>query len=176
MLHRMTSKPLSLTSDIAANLRRLMARSGMTVQQVVEATGLNRRTVKSILAGQKKPHARTLNRLALGLGVSADEFFQNASLLAHRLFDERTNPLVQEVVNEHPQMFDGWTQGDFAELYSRFGTGGPLTASGTLDVVVAMNQKRDVHHKVALLLESGEAEFLARVVDLLYQRIVVDKL
>jgi transcriptional regulator with XRE-family HTH domain len=162
-------------SDIGINVRRLMARSGMTLAQVVDATGLHERTVKSLLNGKSKPHARTLNRLVVGLGVSADELFQNPSLLAHRLFDQRTNPVVDEVVSEHPDLFDGWTEAEFAELYSRFGTGGSLTAPGTLAVVAAMNQKRDIHQKVALLLESGQADLLAGLVDLLYQKILVQK-
>lgn len=161
--------------DFAANVRRLMARSGMTLQQVVAAAGLNERTIKAILSGRSKPHARTLHRLADGLGVAADELFQNPSLLTHRLFDQRTNPVVQEVIDSRPHLFEGWTQADFEELYSRFGTGGALTASGTAQVVVAMNRKREVHQKVALLLESGEAEFLSGVVDLLYQKIIVPR-
>ena len=70
--------------DFASNLRRLMARSGVTLEQVVEASGLSERTVKGVLGGKSKPHARTLHRLAAGLGVSADELFQNPSLLTHR--------------------------------------------------------------------------------------------
>ncbi len=161
--------------DIALNVRRLMARSGLTLEQVIEATGLSERTVKALIAGRNKPHARTLHRLAAGLGVSADELFQNPSLLAHRLFDRRTNPIVEEVVNSHPELFEGWTQADFEELYSRFGTGGALTAPGATDVVAIMNRNRDVHRKVALLLESGEAELLAGLVHLLYQKIIVPR-
>ena len=161
--------------DFAANVRRLMARSGMTLQQVVEATGLNARTVKAMLSGKSKPHARTLHRLAEGLGVETDEFFQNPSSLAHRSFDGRTNPVVHEVVSSQPELFEGWTQADFEELYSRFGTGGALSPHGTTGVVLAMNQKRDVHRKVALLLESGQAELLIGLVDLLYQKTIVSK-
>jgi transcriptional regulator with XRE-family HTH domain len=40
--------------DFAANFRRLMARSGMTLQQVIEATGLSERTVKAMLGGKSK--------------------------------------------------------------------------------------------------------------------------
>ncbi len=152
-----------------------MARGGMTLQQLVEATGLNERTVKAVLYGKNKPHARTLHRLAAGLGVSADELFQNPSLLTHRLFDRRTNPIVQEVVSSQPELFAGWGEPDFDELYSRFGTGGALTAAGATQVVLAMNQKREVHQKVALLLETGEADLLTGLVNLLYQKIIVPK-
>jgi transcriptional regulator with XRE-family HTH domain len=159
--------------DFALNLRRLMARSGMTLEQVVDATGLSQRTVKDLLAGKTKPHARTLHRLAAGLNVSSDELFQSPSLLAHRLFDRRTNPAVDEVVKSHPEWFEGWSQLDFEELYSHFGTGGALSPNGAVNVVQAMNRKRDVHRKVALLLESGQADILAGFVDLLYQKVVV---
>lgn len=142
---------------------------------MIEATGLSERTVKAMLGGKSKPHARTLHRLAAGLGVLTDEFFQNPSLLAHRLFDRSTNPVVQEVVSGCPELFEGWTEADFDELYSRFGTGGALTAAGTTAVVVAMNRKREIHQKVALLLESGQADLLGGFVDLLYQQIILVK-
>ena len=106
-------------TDFAANVRRLMARCGMTLQEVVEATGLNERTVKALLSGKNKPHARTLHRLAAGLDVSTDEFFQNPSLLTHRLFDEYTNPVVQEVVSAQPELFQCWTQADLPLSYHR---------------------------------------------------------
>jgi transcriptional regulator with XRE-family HTH domain len=159
--------------DEAKNLRRVMARLGLTLKQVVEATGLCERTVKGLLAGRNKPHARTLHRLAAGLGVSTDELFQKPSLLTHRLFDRRTNPAVDEVVGSHPEWFDNWTESDFDELYSRFGTGGALTDDGAVSVVQAMNRKREIHQKVDLLLESTEAELLAGLVNVLYQRITV---
>ncbi len=155
------------------NVRRLMACAGLTLAEVVAATGLCERTLKGLLAGKNKPHARTLHRLAAGFGVSTDELFQHSSLLTHRLFDRRTNPVVDDVVAAHPEWFANWTQDDYAELYSRFGTGGALTESGAAQVVLAMNRKRETVQKVALLLETGEAELLSGLVELLYERVVV---
>src|SRR5262245_21413803 len=106
--------------DHAANLRRLMARFGLTLHDVVERTGVHERTVRGILNGTKKPHAMSLHRLAAGLGVDTDELFQDPSLLAHRLFDRRTNPVVEEIVAARPDLFQHWTEADFDELYSRF--------------------------------------------------------
>ena len=160
-------------SDYATNLRRLMARFGLTMEMVVERTGLDDRTIKGILAGANKPHARTLHRLATGLQVSPDELFQDPALLAYHLFDRDTNPVVDEVVAEHPQLFEGWSQAAFDELYSRFGTGGGLTVEGTLAAVQAMNHKRDIQNKVNVLLETSEAALLTGFVNLLYQRVVV---
>lgn len=159
--------------DLATNVRRLMARSGMTLHELVAATGLSQRTVKAILQGRGKPHARTLHRLAAGFGVVADELFQDAPSLAHRRFDQATNPWVGELLAQQPKLFENWTPEDFDELYSRFGTGGALTAAGAAEAVQAMNRKRDIHRQVALLLETNEADFLIELVGLLYQRVVV---
>ena len=156
------------------NLRRLMAREGITLDEVVERSGLDQRTVKRILSHTTTPHARTLHQLAVGLGVSADEFFQDPSLLTHRLFDRETNPQVEQATADHPEWFENWTEADFDELYSRFGTGGAMGAEMVSDTVEAMNRHRMVHQKVALILESSEAEFLVELVQLLYHRISVE--
>ena len=159
-------------SDYAENLRRLMARLGITVGQVVERTGLDERTVKGILSGANaRPHARTLHQLASGLEVAVDELFQNPSLLAHRLFDRRTNPTVDELIAAEPDLFAGWSLAQFDELYSRFGLGGQLTAEGARAAVLAMNQRRELLAKAALLLESGQAELLSAIIELLHQRV-----
>lgn len=160
-------------SDHATNLRRLMARFGLTMEMVAKRTGLDDRTIKSILTGANKPHARTLHRLAIGLAVSPDELFQDPALLAYRLFDRDTNPLVDELVAAQPELFEGWSQAAFDELYSRFGAGGSLTAEGALAAVQAMNHKRDIQNKVNVLLETSEAPLLTGFVNLLYQRVVV---
>ncbi len=103
----------------AHNLRRLMARQGMTLRELVIASGLHERTVKAALGGNNKPHPRTLHRLAVGLGVSSDELFQNPSALAHHSFDRHTNPVVQEVIQHRPEWFDGWTDADLPLSYQR---------------------------------------------------------
>lgn len=168
------AEPAESPVDFAANLRRLMARGGLTVAAVVERSGLDRRTVQAILAGRNpRPHARTLHRLAAGLGVEADELFQNPALLAERTFDRATNPAVDEVVAAHPDWFAGWTPAEFADLYSRFGTGGALTPAGASQVVQSINRSRRIHEQVALLLETSEADLLAELVEVLYARIRV---
>jgi transcriptional regulator with XRE-family HTH domain len=160
--------------DFAANLRRLMARQGLTLDEVVQRSGLDERTIKGILSGTKiKPHARTLHQLATGLQVSADELFLNPSSLAHRVFDRQTNPLIDELVDAQPALFDGWSWADFDELYSHFGLGGGLTHAGAVEMVHSINRKRQIYSKVAILLESSDAELFSGIVDLLYDRVVV---
>lgn len=160
-------------TDYASNLRRLMARRGLTVEEVARCAELDERTVKGILRGVNQPHARTLHRLAAGLEVEVDELFQDPSLLVHRRFDRATNPLIDEVVRGQPGLFAGWTEADFDELYSRFGTGGGLTTDGVLKAAQAMARARQVHRKVALLLESSDADLVVGMIDLMYQRVIV---
>ena len=158
---------------LSTNLRRIMARFDLTIDQIVENTGLDSRTIKGILSDSNRPHARTLHRLAVGLGVSTDEFFQTPSLLVHQMFDRESNPIVEQVISEHGEEFEGWTESDFDELYSRFGTGGALTTAGALQTARQMNINREVNRKVAVLLESGESELLKSFLNLLYESTVI---
>jgi transcriptional regulator with XRE-family HTH domain len=163
-----------MPDHLAENLRRLTAAAGLSIHQVARKTGLDRRTVRSISSGDVRPHAQTLHRLADGLGVSVDELFLDPTQLLYRHFDRRTNPLVGEVLQDHPELFAGWSEADFDELHSRVGIGGPLTREGTLVAARAMNRKRQLHEKLDLLLESSQAELIGGIVDLLYGQIQPD--
>jgi transcriptional regulator with XRE-family HTH domain len=152
------------------NIRRLMARLDMTLQDVVEATGLDERTLRSMVQGHTRPHARTLHRLASGLGVSTDELFQDPLSAGHAAFDRATNPAVVEVLDQYPACFVGWSTADFDELFSRMALGGELTSDGVLAAATAMNARREVLRQVAVLLETSEADLVREFIDLLYRR------
>jgi transcriptional regulator with XRE-family HTH domain len=155
------------------NLMRLMAAQGLTLTRVAEQTGLHIRTVRGVLRGDKKPHARTLHQLAEGLDVDVDELFVAPSQLAYRRFNRRTNPLVSDVIEDHKELFQGWTETDFDELHSRVGAGGALTVEGAIAAVRQMNQKRELHEKLDLLLESSQAEVAAGILNVLYEKAVI---
>ncbi|MBL8828879.1 MAG: helix-turn-helix transcriptional regulator [Planctomycetaceae bacterium] len=162
-------------TDFAHNVRRLLARQGLSVAELIDRAGLDERTVKNILNGtNSKPHARTLHQLALGLDVQADELFQNPALLARRSFDRESNPLVDEVIEARPELFDHWTAADFDELSSRFGAGGALTFDGALSAVEQMNARRELMRKVALVMESDQRDVLRGIVDVLYRQVVIE--
>src|SRR6476469_9847866 len=148
-----------------------MARDELTFEQVMAATELDGRTLRSLACGISHPHARTLHKLAHGLGVSIDEFFQPVARTAPRRFDRATNSLVDSCVAQHAKLFRGWSQNDFDELYSRFGTGGQLTEEGVLAAAQATNMKRDLWRQVSVILESGEADLLSQFVGMLYGRV-----
>ena len=156
------------------NLLRLMAAGGLSIQAAAQRTGLDERTIRGILSGGNKPHVQTLHRLAEGLGVRVDEFFVDPAQLLYRRFDRQTNPLVAEVIETRGELFSGWSEADFDELHSRVGTGGSLTVEGALRAVCHMNQKRELHEKLDLLLESSQAEVAAGILNVLYERVVVD--
>ncbi|MBN2218331.1 MAG: helix-turn-helix transcriptional regulator [Pirellulales bacterium] len=156
------------------NLRRIMVELGLSLGQVVERTGLDRRTIASILDGSNRPHSRSIHRLATGLGVAPDEFFVNPGQLVYRRFDAQANPIVGEVVRRHPELFEGWSEMDFDELHSRFGEGGALTVDGTLDVARQINRNRLIHEKLALLLETSQADTISGIVEVMYRQAVPD--
>jgi len=161
-----------MTEHTGKNLRRVMANLGLTTEQVVARSGLDPRTIKGILDGSHRAHARTLKRLSEGLGVSCDEFFLAPTQLLSRRFDLQTNPAVEEVMAARPDLFVGWTEADFDELHSRFGAGGPLTAEGTLQAVGHMNRKRQLYEKFAVLLESSQADLMGGIVEILYEKVL----
>jgi transcriptional regulator with XRE-family HTH domain len=156
---------------VAGNLRRIMARDDLTFDQVVAATKLDERTLRALARGVTNPHARTLHKLAEGLSVSVDELFQPVGRATPRKFDRATNSLVESCVAGHAHFFRNWSDGDFDELYSRFGTGGQLTEEGILAAAQATNAKRDLWRQVSIILESSESELLSRFVDVLYGRV-----
>lgn len=158
---------------VATNLRRLMARDALTYEDVVQASGLDERTLRALARGTNHPHARTLHKLAYGLGVSIDELFRPLGRSSPREFDRATNALVGRVVAAHPDRFNNWSEAEFDELYSRFGAGGQLTESGVLAAADATNAKRDLWRQMSVILESEEAELLAEFVAMLYRRIAV---
>ncbi len=151
-----------------ANVLRVMARLGMTQADVVATTGLDERTVRSLMRGQTRPHARTLHKFASGLGVDVDELFQDPREGA--AFDRATNPAAARVVDEHPELFAGWTPADFEELFSRVAVGGELTEEGALAAAQAMNQRLQLMKQVAVILETDRANLLRELVALLYRQ------
>jgi transcriptional regulator with XRE-family HTH domain len=169
----MNPMPPGNPSTVATNLRRLMAKDGLTFDDVVAASHLDERTLRAVARGRTNPHARTLHKLAHGLGVSVDELFRMPGLSSARQFDRAANSIVQEVVARCAEAFANWSDADFDELYSRFGTGGQLTESGVLAAAEAMNAKREVLRQVSVILESGQTELLAELVELLYRRATV---
>lgn len=157
----------------ALNLRRLMARFGLTIRDVVERTALDPRTVKGILDGTVRPHASTLHQLAAGLAVDVDELFQTGGSLAFRTFDRKTNPAIDQAVAEHPEWFADWSTADFDELASQVGVGGALSPVGVAEAARRLNRKRAALRKTSIIMETDLGAILEGVIGLLYERAVM---
>lgn len=168
--------PANLRILHGANVRRLMARLNLTQAEVAQATGLDERTLRSILQEESRPQTRTLHKLADGLGVSVDELFRDPYQAdeidaASIAFDRATNPLVSEVIQAHPKLFKNWTTAEFNELFSRMAVGGQLTEEGTLEVARAMNERRELMFQFQVILESSEGDLMRDFVQMLYRRV-----
>lgn len=147
----------------------------MTYDDVCGQTGLDARTLRGILHAAKRPHARTLQRLADGLSVSVDELFAGDPEAAVAEFDLATNPEIAAVVDSNAQLFEAWTPHDFGELASRMGVGGAMTPEGVLRCASRMNANRETVHQVKAILESDQAELLRGMVSALYEKASADR-
>ena len=107
-----------------------------------------------------------------GLGRLLDDGVLAPAQLLYRHFDRHTNPVVEEVVQAHPELFEGWTSADFDELHSRRATGGALTTEGALAAVEQMNRSRALHRILSVLLETSQADVIAAVLEALYEQTV----
>lgn len=174
MFHRRLGPRAAAENRLADNLRRLLARRNLTLDDVVRRTGLDPQTIEALLnATAPPPSARTLHQLAAGLGVALRELLPRTTTAQRRGFDRRTNPIVDVVVRERPHLFDGWMPHDFDDLYSRFGTGGELNVDGALTVVAEINRRRRVLAQAIVVLETAESERLAEFVARLYGEVVL---
>jgi len=164
-----------MSGHVRENLLRLMAAEGLSLRRLSERSGLNPRTIRGVLHGRRKPHARTLHRLAQGLRVDVAELFLDPKEQPVRRYAQQTNPVVAEVVAAHPRLFLDWSEADFDELLSRVGTDGPLTAAGAIAAAEQMNRKRRLHGQLDVLLESGHAELVAALLEVIYQKVVIER-
>lgn len=148
---------------LGRNLRRLMAQYQMRQADVVAATGLDERTVRSVVNGRGKAHAKTIGKLAHGLGVQPAELLRDSSAAA-RIFDRDTNRVLRDYLEQHPRLFREWTDAEIDELASRFGVGGELTAEGVATAVAAIEARRELVGQVAVILETDFGQSLREIV------------
>lgn len=73
----------------------------------------------------------------------------------NRRLDEQTNPVVDEVAQDEPDLFDGWSSDDWAQLRSVRGVGGALTREGVVEEATKINENRDVRQMFESLLTVG---------------------
>lgn len=152
---------------LSTNLRRLMAKFDLDTPQIVEACGVDERTVRGILNGACRPHQNTLAKLAEGLGVDLAELTMDPN--GAIIFDRATNPIVREVLESHwDAEFAFWPDEEIDELFSRMGVGGPLTVEGVLEIARLINERRAYIEKFKLLFETPSQNMLKGMIDCMY--------
>jgi transcriptional regulator with XRE-family HTH domain len=150
----------------------------MSRGELAARSGISRTTLYQIeRGGVSRPRATTLKRIADALEIDVarlmdtDEPLPNGRDRRHagELFDRSTNPSVKDVYEECPSLFAGWSTAEWDELYSTFGTGGQLTSDGVLQTAVHINRKREVAHRLNVLLETHLSDVAAGLIDTLYK-------
>lgn len=145
------------------------------------------KTIQRAADQGKIPHYRD------GLGETAPYMFRPADIDAfnassRRYFpatdesfmppesvDVETNPEVAKIVESNKSLFRGWTDGDFRELYSMHGTGGPLTKDGVIQAANRINRKRTLRDKFEAIMESdeGHVKTLTTMIEAIYKEVTV---
>jgi transcriptional regulator with XRE-family HTH domain len=166
---------------IGQRIRSARLRKGWNQLDLAAKAGVSRTTLYQLERGAiPSPRAATLHRLASALEIP-DSWLNSAELPDEfqpprvsslsettREFDRQTNPYVDVVQAQFPEVFTGFTDADWDELYSTFGAGGALTEDGVLQAARLIASKRETLRRVSLLLETHLAEPTKAMVDSLF--------
>ena len=166
---------------LADRLRAECARRQWDLSQLADHAGISRTTLYHLLEGHtSRPHGTTLNALAEALEIPVGELLALASgepvaprdcLFESSAFDRATNPEVDAVARERPQLFAHWDEADWDELYSSFGTGGALSSSGVVTAAESINRKRETVRRLHIVLETHLRVVAEELVDTLYRMV-----
>lgn len=180
------TQPSGESQRVAARIRTECIRRGWDLQEFSRRAGLSRTTLYNLEHGHTcRPHTSTVGKLAAALDVSPEELLaeqrdNGSSAIAARergddgrRFDVATNPSVAEVMRTRPELFNGWTDDDTAELYSLFGVGGELNHRGVICAAEAINRKRETIRKLHIVLETHLAARAIDQIEFLYDLVRV---
>jgi len=174
------------TQVIVETIETECRQRGWNVAELERQAGIARGTFYRMKRGETAtPRASTLRKIADALEMDVDDLFRSARPPHRtqsgpsagtidddrRTFDRATNPVVDEVVRERPRLFAGWSPDEWDELYSSFGTGGQLSASGVRTAAEAINQKRETVHRLHVVLETHLRDVAIEMVDTLFRMV-----
>lgn len=168
---------------VGQRIRSARLKKGWNQLELAAQAHVSRTTLYQLERGTiASPHVATLHRLAKALDIpvswlNVDElpqaFVPPQVTGAAGEFDRQTNPCVDVVSAQFPDVFAGFTAADWDELYSTFGTGGALTEDGVLAAARVIAGKHETLRRVSLLLETHLAEPTKALVDSLFALIEV---
>jgi transcriptional regulator with XRE-family HTH domain len=172
-------------------IREECLRRGWDDGELARRTGISRTALYNLRRGTtRRPRASTLNSVAQAFGIdpcsldrptgesvggeSIPEFDAPAldskvQTRSDRRFDRKTNPLVDVVRRNAPELFFGWNEADFDELFSVFGTGGGLTEEGVTKAAIQMNRRRETLWRLQIVMETHLAEVAEGLVKTLFE-------
>jgi transcriptional regulator with XRE-family HTH domain len=187
----MSSDPKAQT-ELATKITRLVEERGWNQEDFARITNLNRHTVRQILLGHgRKLRNATVQACARALGLSVSEL---RSMPLERLLprmrgqtpvegDEQWKRIMAQVAQPELQ---AWLQrneerarrlspAEIEELLSMQGDGGPLAAVGVGPVIEMLERKRELLDRVRAIAGSEYLKLLEQFVELLYEKIRVDR-
>jgi hypothetical protein len=158
-----------------ANLRRQMFEQQLNFKQLSDKTGVDHQLLRrwgSIgISRIDRRNYEQLVSVAAALGfANPDAMFHEApSIRSASAADRATNPMIEEIRRERPELFDAFTTEDWEELYSIHGAGGALNREGVVHFAERINAKRDVRRKFEAVLETHHFRTLAAIIDVMYR-------
>jgi transcriptional regulator with XRE-family HTH domain len=130
----------------------------------------------------RRPRITTLSALAAAFELPLNRFLWGHSeppgpAVSSRSgsaqeFDRSTNQAIRQVHEEHPELFTGWTDREWEELYSTFGVGGALNEDGVITNARQINESRRTRRQLDVVLETHLREVASRMIECLYRMVV----
>lgn len=157
-------------------LRNLLARRRLTVGELSALSGVSAATLRRWSRwGAARPKHEHLIAVARALGIDDPwwAFGPSGTASAPAAADRATNPEVDDLRRERPDLFAGLSPRDIEELYSARGVGGSLTPDGVLATLEALHQRRELRRKFEAVLQTHHRQALASVIELMYRDVVL---
>lgn len=179
----MTDRPEKLgqipsVAQLAKRIRACCMHRGWDEVELAQRSGVSRTTLYHLRNGNiKRPRITTLASLADAFELPLERFFWGElNVAAPRAiasesitFDRRTNTQIQTVCDNHPELFSGWSETEWEELFSTFGVGGELSEEGVIESADRINQNRDVRYRLSVVLETHLRDVAVGMVESLYK-------
>jgi transcriptional regulator with XRE-family HTH domain len=181
----MTGRPERLgqiptVEQLAKRIRACCMLRGWDEVELAERSGVSRTTLYHLRNGNiKRPRITTLTSLAEAFEMPLQRFFwgeldvpdPRAVESSPLNFDRRTNTKIQGVCDESPELFSGWGETEWEELFSTFGVGGELSEEGVRESARRINRNREARYRLTVVMETHLREVAAELIDALYKMV-----
>ena len=170
---------------LAAQIRAGCLRKGWNIGELARQAGVSRTTLYHLERGTtRKPRYPTVQGIVAALGISPESLCEPSPKQPEQLrnisdrnaqgsgvFDRATNEEISEVHHEFPELFSGWADEDWDELYSTFGEGGSLNSEGVVEFAHQINLKRETLHQLQVVLETHLCPVAVNLIETLYEMV-----